>query len=261
MPYVNGEYLTDDEVAERMAAERRQYRDYTERELPRIRSMYNPEGIQRPDIPGDWRPERAPGPYGRPWGSPNYGAPLTQDQMRREADERAIRARNRATGQGDPAFDYERSRGGLIPMPEVPQGPSGGPVGPLQSTADSGPWESAPGPDVGRFDRERMPPPRQETGTVRRPRGMDALRASGQRARALAREVFAQRPQLAQFRETVRRGGRRGRPRSHPGAGGRGGFRLGDLLGGLSRVPRAVGGAVAGAVPGAATGWLGARRA
>ena len=131
MPYLNGKYLTDDEVTEREMAARAQSQD---RAAAPIRSMYQPEGSQRPDIPGDWRPERAPGPYGRPWGSPNYGAPLTQDQMRREADERAIRARNRAAGQSDPAFDYERPRGGRdIPMPEVPQGPWGGPVGPLPS--------------------------------------------------------------------------------------------------------------------------------
>jgi hypothetical protein len=247
MPYLNDEYLTDDEISERRAAQRGQQA----REVPPIRSMYQPEGSQRPDIPGDWRPERAPGPYGRPWGSPNYGAPLTQAQMRREADERAIRARNRAAGQSDPAFDYERPRGGRdIPMPEVPQGPWGGPVGPLPSPEDGGPWERAPGPDVGMFDRERMPPPRQETGTLR-PSGVeDSLRASGQRARAIAREAFAGRPQLAQSRETMRRGGRRGRPGSRPGAGARDGFRLGDLLG-------------AGALPAGAAlgGWMGGRRA
>lgn len=168
MPYVNGEYLTDDEVSERRAAEREQYRDYAARERPPIRSMYQPEQPQ--------------------W----------------QADEEMMRAH--------------------VPF-------------------------------------ERMPSPRQETGTLRPSGGAGSLLASGQRARAIAREAFARRPQLAQSRETVRRGGRRGRPRSHPGAGGRGGFRLGDLLGGLSRVPRAVGGAVAGAIPGAAAGWMGARRA
>jgi hypothetical protein len=260
MPYLNGKYLTDDEVTEREMAARAQYQDFSEREMDAraqyqdreaapIRSMYQPEGSQRPDIPGDWRPERTPGPYGRPWGSPNYGAPLTQDQMRREADERAIRARNRAAGQSDPAFDYERPRGGRdIPMPEVPQGPWGGPVGPLPSP-------------------EAQQGPRQASGTLQPP-----LQASGRRARAIAREAFAARQRAQQAgRVQGRQGGRRGRPASHPG-GGRGGFRLGDLLGGfggrafsrgstLSRVPQAVVGGMAGGAPRAALGgWMGGRR-
>lgn len=199
MPYVNGEYLTDDEVSERRAAQRGQYRDYAARERPPIRSMYQPDGIQMPER-GPWRED----------------VPTRRD----------------------------------IPMPEVPPGPWE-PPGP----EERGPWVPPTGP------LERMPPPRRETGTLRPSGGAGSLLASGQRARAIAREAFAQRPQLAQSRETVRRGGRRGRPRSHPGAGGRGGFRLGDLLGGLSRVPRAIAGGMAGALPGAALGgWLGGRR-
>ena len=57
-------------------------------------------------LPEDPAPRQA-GPYGRPWGSPHYGKPLTQAQMDREADERAIRARDRAAGQVDPRYDYE----------------------------------------------------------------------------------------------------------------------------------------------------------
>ena len=281
MPYLNGKYLTDDEVTEREMAARAQSQD---RAAAPIRSMYQPEGSQRPDIPGDWRPERVPGPYGRPWGSPNYGAPLTQDQMRREADERAIRARNRAAGQSDPAFDYERPRGGRdIPMPdwrsEVPQGPWGGPVGPLPSPEremPGGGWyrpggklEYVPPPPVEPSQTQQGP--RQASGTLQPP-----LQASGQRARAIAREAFAARQRAqqagrAQGRQGGRQGGRRGRPASHPG-GGRGGFRLGDLLGGfggrafsrgstLSRVPQAVVGGMAGGAPRAALGgWMGGRR-
>jgi hypothetical protein len=130
MPYLNGKYLTDDEVTEREMATRAQYQDFSEREMDAraqyqdreaapIRSMYQPEGSQRPDIPGDWRPERAPGPYGRPWGSPNYGEPLTQAQMDREAAERAMRARDRAAGHGDPAFEYERPLQESSPRPDA----------------------------------------------------------------------------------------------------------------------------------------------
>jgi hypothetical protein len=192
---------------------------------------------------------KLPGPYGRPWGSPDYGEPLTQAQMDREANERAIRARNRSAGQGDPAFDYER--------PQAPGPPWTEPLDELADRPQDQPW-------IDQYSQYRE---RER----RVPQDGAGLMASGQRARAIAREAFAarqraQQPQRAPSQQEVRRGGRPGRPASHPG-GRRGGFRLGDLLGGLtgrafsrggmlSRVPRA---ALVGAVPQVAQ-WLGSRR-
>jgi hypothetical protein len=214
---------------------------------------------------------KLPGPYGRQWGSPDYGEPLTQAQMDREANERAIRARNRSAGQGDPAFDYER--------PQAPGPPWTGPLDELADRPQDQPWELADRPQDQPWelaDRPQDQPWIDQYSQYRErerrvPQDGAGLMASGQRARAIAREAFAarqraQQPQRAPSQQEVRRGGRPGRPASHPG-GRRRGFRLGDLLGGLtgrafsrggmlSRVPRA---ALVGAVPQVAQ-WLGSRR-
>lgn len=228
--------------------------------------------------PGRADPNRrpGPGPYGRPWGSPDYGEPLTQAQMDREADERAIRARNREAGQGDPAFDYER------PDPNVGQiGGRGTPVPWLPEIVDT----RETGTPRGSAERQYQQYDRERQLAASRPQGVGGILASGRQARAIAREAFAgrqgtQRPQSAPSRQPVRRGGRRGRPASHPGARRGGGFRLGDLLGGLSsrggmvrRAPQAIVGGMAGVAPSQAFGgmagvdpraalggWMGGRR-
>ena len=190
--------------------------------------------------------------------------------MDREANERAIRARNRSAGHGDPAFDYER------PQDEYPIDPRTGPVidRPQMPPPDQ-PWIDQYSQYRERERREDQPWIDQYSQYRERERRVPqdgaGLMASGQRARAIAREAFAarqraQQPQRAPSQQEVRRGGRPGRPASHPG-GRRRGFRLGDLLGGLtgrafsrggmlSRVPRA---ALVGAVPQVAQ-WLGSRR-
>ena len=78
------------------------------------------------------------GPYGRPQGDPNYGQPLSRTDQAREMYERAIRAENRAKGQGDPNFAYES---------EPPLQPITGPI------YDGGPFDPNTGP------RQDLPSP------------------------------------------------------------------------------------------------------
>jgi hypothetical protein len=233
MPYLNGEYLTDDEVTEREMATRAQYQDFSERE-PAMASAaaraQSQDRVARP--PGIWQGPQEPSQGGPPSGPGPWG---TNDSRR-----------------------------------DLPTGPWEGRMGPLDRPPDQGPiglppwmrdrprgrlpgnWrpgQQVPGPEVGgrRYTEQEkraiqaQQGPRQASGTLQ-----PTLQASGRRARDIAREAFAARQQSG---PQVRQGGRRGRPASHPG-GGRGGFRLGNLLGGM-----------AGGAPLAALGgWMGGRR-
>jgi len=78
------------------------------------------------------------GPYGRPQGDPNYGQYLSRTDQAREMYERAIRAENRAKGQGDPNFAYESA---------PPLQPITGPI------YDGGPFDPNTGP------RQDLPSP------------------------------------------------------------------------------------------------------
>lgn len=86
------------------------------------------------------------GPYGRPQGDPNFGQYLSQEAQAREKKERAIRAKNRAKGQGDPAYAYEAQGDEYRPNlpPPIPWPPADLP-GPTERP-DTG--EGIPGPKL-----------------------------------------------------------------------------------------------------------------
>ena len=84
------------------------------------------------------------GPYGRPQGDPNYGQPLSRTDQAREMYERAIRAENRAKGQGDPNFAYESA---------PPLQPITGPI------YDGGPFDPNTGPRQDLPSPGSYPPP------------------------------------------------------------------------------------------------------
>ena len=104
------------------------------------------------------------GMYGRPQGDPNYGQPLSGADQAREMYERAIRAENRAKGQGDPNFAYE-----VTPPPPI-NGPiyDGGPFDP-----NTGPRQDLPSPG--------SPPPQQQPIPVDRAKGTAAPTGQGTR--------------------------------------------------------------------------------
>ena len=268
MPYVNGEFLTDDEMAEREMAQRRRApsRDDAARAqyAARERAARERDDAVRAQYAARERDNAARASY-------------TDDEWR-EFQSRTPPIRSMY--QPDAAFrDAERQwrelpstlpagAGRPQPMPwseltEEPRGPEiFGPMpfpwDPYQSRSGGGGQGIWQGPRPG--DRlERLPaPPEEQMRRMRPPSEGGALQASGQRARGLARQAFSQRPPLARS-PPERRGGRRGRPASHPGAGERRrGFRLGDLLSGVAgRIPRQALMGVAGSVPGA---FIGGRR-